>query len=97
MQGQSELIRVYQRQNAQEERLRESAEKLQASLAAVDRKLENTTRQVGLVLGIVNELKPALPMLQRGALVSRLLLGPPYRAGRFLYRFLTKAGASGRS
>ena len=98
MQGQSELMRVYhERENAQEERLRESAAEFQASIAAVDRKLENTTRQVGLVLGIVNELKPALPMLQRGALVSHLLLGPPYRAGRFLYRLLTRGGGSDRS
>jgi len=47
------------------------------------------------VLEVVSELKPALPMLQRAALVSHLLLGPPYRAGRFLYRLLSRVHASG--
>ena len=50
-QGQSELMLVYQEhQNAQEERLRENVEKFRDSLVAINHKLENTTRQVGLAL-----------------------------------------------
>jgi hypothetical protein len=96
--GQAALMRAYhERHSAQEERLRQSTEDLQASLAAVNRELQDARRQLGFVLEIVNELKPALPMLQRAALLSRLLLGPPYRVGRFLYRLLTRMDASGRS
>jgi hypothetical protein len=96
--GQAALMRAYhERQTAQAERLRQSTEDLQASLAAVNRKQQDIQRQLGFVLEIVNELKPAIPMLQRAALVSRLLLGPPYRVGRFLYGLLTKPDASGRS
>jgi len=85
------------RQSALEKRLRESTEDLQSSLAALNRELQDTRRQLGFVLEIANELKPALPMLQRAALLSRLLLGPPYRVGKFLYRLLTRLDTSARS
>jgi hypothetical protein len=98
IEAQSAFIQAsHERQSALEERLRESTEDLQSSLAALNRELQDTRRQLGFVLEIANELKPALPMLQRAALVSRLLLGPPYRVGRFLYRLLTRLDTSARS
>jgi hypothetical protein len=75
--------------------LRQSSHELQAAVAAVNRELLDAKRQLSSVLEVVSELKPALPMLQRAALVSHLLLGPPYRAGRFLYRLLSRVHASG--
>jgi hypothetical protein len=38
-----------------------SEEDLQASLAAVNRELQDARRQLGFVLEVVNELKPASP------------------------------------
>jgi glycosyltransferase involved in cell wall biosynthesis len=82
--GQSTILAAHQR----------SSEELQAAVAAMGRDLQHAQRQLSSVLEIMNELKPALPMLQRAALVAHLLLGPPYRAGRFLYRLLSRAHAS---
>ena len=94
--GQGAALAAYREgQNAHEQSLRQSSQELQAAVAAVNRELLDANRQLSSVLEVVSELKPALPMLQRAALVSHLLLGPPYRAGRFVYRLLTRAHASG--
>jgi hypothetical protein len=93
--GQGAALTAYRDgQNAYEASLRQSSQELQAAVAAVNRELLEAKRQLSSVLEVVSELKPALPMLQRAALVSHLLLGPPYRAGRFVYRLLTRAHAS---
>jgi glycosyltransferase involved in cell wall biosynthesis len=84
MEGQSTFLSAHER----------SSQELQAAIAAVTRDLQDARRQLSSALEVLSELKPILPMLQRTALVARLLLGPPYRIGRFLYRLLTRVHAS---